>query len=150
MNFKLTRYVCALAMLLGMACTIQPSWSADSLYKRLGGYDAIAGFVDTAFPRVAAHPQLTHLFRGHSGVSQMRQRQLIVDALCAASGGPCLYTGRDMKPVHTGLGITSGQWAIFAEILSAAANERGFAKSDKSEFLELLATRFKPDIVEKP
>lgn len=150
MNFRLTRHICLLAMLLAIVCTIQPSWSADSLYKRLGGYDAIAGFVDTAFPRVATHPQLTHLFRGHSGISQMRQRQLIVDALCAASGGPCFYTGREMKPVHVGLGITSAQWAIFTEILSSVANERGFAKSDKSEFLELLATRFKPDVVEKP
>jgi len=27
-----------------------------TLYERLGGYDALAGFVDLAFPRVAAHP----------------------------------------------------------------------------------------------
>ncbi len=137
---------CTLAITLGTL----PAWAADSLYKRLGGYDAIAGFVDTAFPRVAAHPQLTQFFRGHAQISQMRQRQLIVDALCAASGGPCLYTGRDMKPVHVGLGITSAQWEIFIEVLSVAANERGFAATEKKEFLQLLATRFKPDIVEKP
>jgi hemoglobin len=116
----------------------------------LGGYDAIAGFVDTAFPRVATHPQLTHLFRGHSQSSQMRQRQLIVDALCAATGGPCLYTGRDMKPVHVGLGITAAHWETFMGILSAAATERKFGAAEKTEFLTLLNTRFKPSVVEEP
>ena len=41
------------------ACMI-PAQAADTLYQRLGGYDAIAGFVDTAFPRVATNPQLSH------------------------------------------------------------------------------------------
>lgn len=124
--------------------------AADSLYKRLGGYDAIAGFVDTAFPRVAVHPQLAQLFRGHSQSSQMRQRQLIVDALCAATGGPCIYTGREMKPLHAGLGITNAQWETFMGIISATAAEKQFGEREKKDFLDLFATRFKPDIVEKP
>jgi hypothetical protein len=66
---------------------------ASDLYARLGGYDFIASFVDTAFPRVAGHPQLSRLFQGHSQDSQIRQRQLIIDALCQATGGPCAYTG---------------------------------------------------------
>ena len=123
---------------------------AESLYRRLGGYDSIAAFVDTAFPRVAAHPQLSHLFRGHSQSSQLRQRQLIVDALCAVTGGPCIYTGRDMKPVHVGLGITAAQWETFMGIISATATERDFGAADKAEFLELFTTHFKPDVVEKP
>jgi hemoglobin len=129
---------------------IQAAVPADSLYKRLGGYDAIAGFVDTAFPRVAKNPQLSHMFRGHSQSSQQRQRQLIVDALCAATGGPCLYTGRDMKPVHEGLGITSAEWETFMGIISAAATERNFGVAEKKEFLGIFNTRFKPTVVEKP
>ena len=97
--------------------TMTQARAADSLYHRLGGYDAIAGFVDTAFPRVAAHPELNHLFRGHALDSQMRQRQLIVDSICNATGGPCLYTGRPMKPVHVGLGITGAQWETFMKII---------------------------------
>jgi hemoglobin len=132
-----------------LACAL-PALAADTLYKRLGGYDAIAGFVDTAFPRVASNPQLTHLFRGHSIESQRRQRQLIVDALCEATGGPCLYTGRDMKPVHVGLGITGEQWNTFMSIISSAAAERKFGEAERKEFLALFAQRFRPDVVEKP
>jgi hemoglobin len=143
------RHVLAAAAATCWLVSPMPAYAAETLYKRLGGYDAIAGFVDTAFPRVAKDPQLTHLFRGHSVESQRRQRQLIVDALCEASGGPCLYTGRDMKPVHVGLGISDAQWASFMKIISAAAVERGFGDAEKAEFLSLFAKRFKPDVVEK-
>jgi hemoglobin len=129
-------------------CAVSGASAADSLYKRLGGYDAIAGFVDTAFPRVATHPQLNHLFRGHSKDSQFRQRQLIVDALCAAAGGPCIYIGRPMKPVHVGLGITAAQWDTFMGIIRAAADEKRFRDADKKEFLDLFTKQFRPVVVE--
>jgi hemoglobin len=126
-----------------------PPATGPTLYARLGGYDAIAGFVDAAFPRVAAHPELTHMFRGHSRDSQARQRQLIVDALCQATGGPCLYTGRPMNPVHVGLGITGPQWETFMKIISATADERRLPEPAKQEFLTLFTQRFRPDVVER-
>src|SRR5262245_66109565 len=89
------------------------SAASPSLYARLGGYDFLARFVDTAFPRVAGHPQLRRLFQGHSQDSQLRQRQLIIDALCQAAGGPCAYTGRPMRPVHAGLVIVAADWSAF-------------------------------------
>ena len=126
------------------------SFGADSVYKRMGGYDAIAGFVDTAFPRVAGHPELNRMLRGHSQDSQMRQRQLIVDSICSAAGGPCLYTGRPMKPVHVGLGITGAQWETFMQIIQSTADERKFGPAERKEFLELFAKQFRPVVVEKP
>ena len=141
--------VVALSLFLGIALG-QSTAPSDTLYKRLGGYDAIAGFVDTAFPRVASNPKLSHLFRGHSQSSQMRQRQLIVDALCAATGGPCIYLGRDMKPLHAGLGITSAEWETFIGIISSTAAERKFGAEERKEFVAMFNSRFKPDVVEKP
>ena len=121
---------------------------APALYTRLGGYDFIAKFVDTAFPRVATHPQLRRLFQGHARDSQVRQRQLIVDALCQATGGPCAYTGRPMKPVHAGLGITPADWSSFTAILGGALEELKVPLAERREFLDLLDQRFKPDVVE--
>ena len=123
---------------------------ARSLYARLGGYDFVAKFVDTAFPRVASQPQLRRLFQGHSQDSQLRQRQLIVDALCQATGGPCAYTGRPMKPVHTGLGITTADWTVFVGILTGALEEMKVAPPERKEFLNLLDQRFKASVVETP
>src|SRR5262245_6655198 len=121
---------------------------APSLYSRLGGYDGIVRFVDTAFPRVAGHAQLRRLFQGHSRDSQVRQRQLIIDALCQATGGPCAYTGRPLKAVHTGLAITASDWTVFIGILSGALDDLKAAPADKAELLGLLEQRFKPDVVE--
>jgi len=123
---------------------------ARSLYARLGGYDLVAKFVDTAFPRVASHPKLRRLFQGHSQDSQVRQRQLIVDALCQATGGPCAYTGRSMKPVHTGLGITTADWTVFIGILTGTLEELKVAPPERKEFLDLLDQRFKAGVVETP
>lgn len=141
----------AVVLLLQFAAiAFQPAAAAETLYRRLGGYDAIADFVDTAFPRVAAHPELKHLFRGHSQDSQLRQRQLIVDALCAAAGGPCIYIGREMRSVHVGLGITGAQWATFMGIIASTAAERRWSEADRKEFLELFAKRFRAEVVEQP
>jgi hemoglobin len=127
-----------------------PAPSAPSgLYGRLGGYDFIARFVDTAFPRVASHPQLRRLFQGHARDSQARQRQLIVDAFCQAMGGPCLYTGRGMKTVHTGLAITADDWKVFKGILSGVLDELKVAPAERRDFLGLLEERFRPDVVEE-
>jgi hemoglobin len=136
---RLVGLVAMMIALGGATATPQPK-----LYARLGGYDFIAKFVDTAFPKVAGHPQL----RGHSQDSQLRQRQLIVDALCQAAGGPCVYTGRAMKPVHTGLGITAADWSVFVGILSGTLEQLKVSPAERKEFLELLERRFRPDVVE--
>ncbi|HET7039140.1 MAG TPA: group 1 truncated hemoglobin, partial [Gemmatimonadales bacterium] len=114
------------ALLLGGVATprsllaAQSETRAPTLYARLGGYDFLARFVDTAFPRVAGHPGLRRLFQGHSRNSQVRQRQLIVDMLCQATGGPCAYIGRPMREVHVGLAITSADWDAFIGIITGA------------------------------
>jgi hemoglobin len=123
--------------------------SAASLYERVGGYDFIAQFVDTAFPRVATHPQLRRLFQGHSVDSQIRQRQLIVDALCQATGGPCFYVGRPMRPLHEGLGITESDWAVFIGIMGGALDELQVPEHEQAEWLALFEQQFKPEIIEK-
>jgi hemoglobin len=107
----------------------------------MGGYDFVARFVDTAFPRVAGDPQLNRLFRGHSRDSQLRQRQLVIDALCQAAGGPCIYLGRPMKPLHAGLGITAADWDVFMQIVSGALDEFTLAAPEKQEFLALFEQR---------
>jgi hemoglobin len=73
---------------------------------------------------------------------------LIVDALCEATGGPCFYIGREMKPVHVGLGITDEQWSTFMTIISATAAKQKFGDAERKELLALFAQRFKADVVE--
>ena len=78
----------------------QGSPMGPTLYKRLGGYDAIAAVTDDFIGRLAADKQLSRFLVGLSVDSQKKLRQHVVDQLCEATGGPCLYTGRAMKAAH--------------------------------------------------
>lgn len=119
------------------------------LYRRLGGYDAIAGFVDTAFPRVATHPALAHFFVGHSHESKGRQRQLIVDKICSALQGPVIYIGRPLATVHRGLNITRQQWNTFIQIIGNAMDEYGIKAEEKRDFIFIFENNFRAVTVEE-
>lgn len=84
-----------------------------SLYDRLGGYDAIAAVVNNLLPRLMSDSQLGRFWenRGEDGIN--REKQLLIDYLCANAGGPLLYTGRDNKTSHKGMGISEDDWTIF-------------------------------------
>lgn len=120
-----------------------------ALYKRLGGYDAIAAVVDDFIGRLLGDPQQARFFMGHSADSKARIRQLIVDQLCAVTGGPCVYVGRDMKTSHKGLGVTEADWTGAVNHLVAALDKFKVPPKEKDEFLAI-ASSLKKDIVEKP
>ena len=147
------RLVC-LALALTFAFAELPAFAADaqtatpSLYKRLGGYDALAAATDDFIGRMASDPQLAKFFAGHSKESLQRIRQLVVDQLCAATGGPCVYIGRDMKSSHQGMGITEDDWNRAVGHLVATLDKFKVPEKEKNEFLAL-ASSLKNDIVEQ-
>ena len=136
----------------GCASTVgtQPQESAmePTLYKRLGGYDAIAAVTDDFIGRLAADKQLSRFLVGLSTDSQKKLRQHVVDQLCEATGGPCLYTGRAMKAVHTGLGITEADWQATVRHLVSTLDKFKVPEKEKTEVLAI-ASSLKGDIVEK-
>lgn len=137
-----------LVLALASSSTAQAQTPAQkSLYHRLGGYDAIAAVVDDFVGRLVTSPQFGKFFAGHSNDSKMRVRQLIVDQLCAATGGPCVYIGRDMKTAHAGLGISESDWNESVKLLVASLDKFSVPQKEKEEFLAL-ATTLKKDIVE--
>lgn len=119
-----------------------------SLYQRLGSYDAIAGVVDDFIGRLIADPQITRFFTGASTDTKNRIRQFIVDQLCAATGGPCVYVGRSMKTVHAGLGITEADWQSTVKHLVATLDRFNVPQKEKDEVLAAISS-MKGDIVEK-
>ena len=119
-----------------------------TLYQRLGGYDAIAAVTDDFIGRMAADKQLGRFFVGHSTGSLKRIRQLVVDQLCAATGGPCVYIGRDMKTAHKGMGISKAEWNAAAGHLVATLDKFKVPEAEKKEVLAAI-TSLEKDIVEK-
>ena len=121
----------------------------QTLYRRLGGYDVIAGVIDEFLSLFRSDPKFARFGGGRSLDSQKRARQLLVDQICSLAGGPCVYTGRDMKTSHAGLGITEAEWQANIQYASAALEKYGVAGREKEEFLAIFK-KYKDDIVEKP
>jgi len=135
------------AMTLGAYVHAQSQ--AKSLYARLGGYDAIAAVSDEFVRRLAGDPQLGKFFVGHSQDSLRRIRQLVVDQLCEATGGPCYYIGRDMRTSHKGLGISESDWQVAVKHLGESFDKFKVPQQERSELAGALG-KLKADIVEKP
>lgn len=99
--------------------------------------------------RLSTDPAFGRFFAGHSSDSIKRIRQLIVDQLCAATGGPCTYVGRDMKTAHSGLGISEKDSDGSVKHLVATLDKLNAPPREKDEVLATVST-LKKDIVEKP
>jgi hemoglobin len=145
---KTTSIFCSMALLslLLMNGTTASAQSGDSLYKRLGGYDAIAAVTDDFIGRLATDKEIGRFFAGASVTTQKHIRQLVVDFLCNATGGPCLYLGRDMKTIHTGLKITEKDWDVSVKHLTATLDKFKVPSKEKGEVLGAISG-LKKDIV---
>lgn len=121
--------------------------SDKSLYERLGGYDGIVGAVDEILPRLAGDTQLGRFWqnRGSDGIA--RERQLLIDFLASASGGPMYYTGRDMELSHEGMGITESDWGIFTGHIAAALDHLSVGDAERADVLGFIES-LRADIVE--
>jgi hemoglobin len=121
--------------------------STQSLYQRLGGYDAIAAATDDLLARLQGDPQLRDFWKGASNDNQRKARQLIVDFMTEAAGGPAYYTGRDMRRSHDGMGITASDWDVFMHHAAATLDDFGVAEQEKEEVLGFF-TSLRTDVVE--
>jgi hemoglobin len=118
-----------------------------SLYLRLGGYDALAAFVDDLLSLAASDPQIAVYLKGMSRDSRRHGRQLTLDFLCSSLGGPAIYLGRDMKTLHEGMGISNDDWSVLMGYAGTALDNLGVAQREKSDTLAFLEG-LKGDIVE--
>ncbi len=149
------RKILFVAFLILMALTATNTVSAQmtdkkekSLYERLGGYNAVAAVTDDFAERLIKDKKLGKYFVGMSDDSVKKLRQHVVDFLCSATGGPCIYTGRDMKLVHTGLEITKEEWGISVNLLIETLDKFKVPEKEKKEVLAAVGSLEK-DIVEK-
>jgi hemoglobin len=121
--------------------------TVDSLYHRLGGYDAIAAATDDLLARLQADPQLCDYWKGASDNNRRKARQLIVDFMAEAVGGPAYYMGRDMKLSHARMHIDGSDWQVFMRHAAATLDHFAVPQREKDEVLAFFAS-LGGDIVE--
>jgi len=122
--------------------------TGDTLYKKLGGYDAIAAVTDDFIGRLATDPKLKEFFTGVSEPHRARIRQLVVDLICQKTGGPCIYTGSDLGEVHKGMHISEDQWNAAIADFGATAKKFNIPSDQLAQLADLF-NQVKPQIVNK-
>ena len=118
-----------------------------TLYDRLGGYDAISAVVNELLSRLMSDSQLERFWnnRGEDGLN--REKQLLIDYLCSSAGGPLLYTGRDNKTSHKGMGISESDWDKLIGHLNATLDVFQVPQQERIDLLAFIEST-RADIVE--
>jgi hemoglobin len=118
-----------------------------TLYDRLGGKDGVDAIADAFSKNLLADPRVNKYFKkSKDGLSHFKQ--MVSEQVCQLAGGPCQYSGKDMKEAHKGMGVADAQFDAVVEDLKLALDEKGVSEQDKSELFAALAP-MRADIVEK-
>jgi hemoglobin len=115
-----------------------------TLYDRLGGLDAITAVVESFRDTVAADDRINLKF---ARTDLARLRQMLIDQVCEATGGPCEYRGRSMKEAHAGMRVSKGEFDALVDDLVKTLNQFKVPGSEQSELLAILGP-LESDIVE--
>ena len=141
-----TRYIAALAvalMLVGgcSAPTHRPDAAKpaavkrdDTLYRALGAQAGIEKAVDAVLLEIHNDPHI-NLFFANTDMPDLRR--LLIEQFCAASGGPCEYTGRSMEEAHGGLNLTNEDFDRFVGDLVRAFDKAAVPKDLQQQLLAL-------------
>ena len=121
--------------------------SSDSLYERLGGYDAISAVVNDLLPRLEADPELGRFWQNRGADGIAREKQLLIDFLSSNAGGPIYYTGRDMESSHKGMRISQIDWESFLGHLNATLDTFQVPKPERDDVIGFIEST-KADMVE--
>jgi len=114
-----------------------PGGETKPLYDRLGGKDAITAVVkDFVEQRVAKDERINAFFK-NSDIPDLESK--LVDQICQASGGPCKYTGKDMKTAHAGMNVKDADFNALVEDLKTSLDHFKVPAKEQQELLGALA-----------
>ena len=127
-----------------------PAPAAPTLYTRLGGITPISAVVDKFISNCATNNFIKARFAATAADSYRLQffRYNLIDQICAGSGGPCSYKGKDMKTAHTGMNVSGAEFDTLVVQLVNAMNTYSVPAKEQGELLGVLGP-MKTDIINK-
>ena len=113
------------------------SSGAATLYDRLGKRDAIALVVKDFVEQRVAKDNRINAFFANADIPGLEAK--LTDQICQASGGPCTYTGKDMKTAHVGMNIKDADFNALVEDLKASLDHFKVPAREQQELIGALA-----------
>jgi hemoglobin len=136
-----TACIAAIALTIGAPSAAQTTHAGDALYQELGGRAGIGKLVDDFLPIVLADVRIKDAFKD---ADEERLAAMLAEQFCDLSGGPCKYSGKDMKSAHEGMNITNAQFNALAEDLQLAMEKNNIPSRTQNKLLAKLAPMQRP------
>ena len=92
--------------------------------------------VDGLVARSVADPRISEIFKGQDLV---RLRRTLFEQFCYILGGPCHYSGQDMKTAHKDMGLQTSDFNALVENLQATMDKEGVDFHAQNRLLAKLA-----------
>jgi hemoglobin len=124
---------------------------ADVYFNQLGGYAAVGATVDAFLVRVGGDARINGRF---AETDMVDLRAKLVDQVCQATGGYCVYTGADMLTAHAGMCVSNLEFDYMAEDFLGALTDVGvpysplFSGTQLGDALVNVLLGMRTDIVE--
>jgi hemoglobin len=119
------------------------------LYERLGGLKGISLVVDDFIDRLVTNKTLNKnpaIDAGRKSAPAPYLKVQVAQLVCEVAGGPCKYTGKDMKSSHAHLNISEKEWDVMAGEFKKSLNKFKVPAAEQNELFEIVG-KTKPDIV---
>jgi hemoglobin len=122
---------------------------AKSLYDRLGGLYPIAALVDDFIDRVFVDATLNanpNIYKARKVERKAGLKTQVSTMVCSVTGGPCKYTGLDMKAAHKDFHITENEWQALMMDFRASLAKFQVPAAEQKELIDIVEST-KADMV---
>ena len=118
--------------------------TAQSLYERIGGVNAIAMVVDRFSDQVVKNPKLNvnPALKEWNKSGQLPGLKFMRTLwICKVAGGPFQYTGKELGEAHKDLHITSAEFDEVGAEIASALDHFKVPEREKQEVLAAIASK---------
>lgn len=109
---------------------------SDALFQALGGQGGITRVAEDAVKRWVVDPRIAEFFKDTQPEGLIES---LAEQICNLTGGPCPYTGADMKKSHIDMKIKKSDFNAVVELLQDAMTAQNIPFRVQNQLLALLA-----------
>ena len=120
--------------------------AGDETYKAFGGKQNIDPMIVDFVQRISTDPRISVFF---AKANLTRLTFELQAQVCYLTGGPCEYTGKDMRSAHAAMGVHDSDFNALAEDLQISMNKYQVPFSAQNKLLAKLAPMERPIVTKK-
>ena len=110
--------------------------AGQTLYAQLGGKPAITKVVHDMIVNIAADNRINHFF-AKTNIPHLQME--LVTQVCEGTGGPCKYTGLNMRQAHKGMNLSTADFNALVEDLQKSMDSNHVPLGLQNQLLAILA-----------